>query len=341
MFEIMARRRADRRGHAAAGPPLRRRRRDPVLRHRAAARRGRDRRRDQAGRRARCSPTRSGPRPTSSACGLSIPPTDMAAMLKAVGILAAELAGAADRLRRRAVHGRVATSSREARRATTPRPRRSCAPSRRCGPRCSTGWPTSPSRRSRAQIEAGAAARSSCSTVGPARSSPEDYRGRVQPASARIFDALADLGVPAHPLRGRHRRALGGSWPRPAPMSSASTGACRSTKRRAASVRATRCRATSIPRCASRPGRSSKPRRATCSTRAAGRPGHVFNLGHGVLPETDPDVLQHLVDFVHEQLTARPRRPADGVRHAGRARRRRGVLHARTPRPPADARAAR
>jgi uroporphyrinogen decarboxylase len=37
---------------------------------------------------------------------------------------------------------------------------------------------------------------------------------------------------------------------------------------------------------------------------AAGRPGHIFNLGHGVLPETDPQVLRRLVDFVHEQ-TAR------------------------------------
>jgi uroporphyrinogen decarboxylase len=27
--------------------------------------------------------------------------------------------------------------------------------------------------------------------------------------------------------------------------------------------------------------------------------GHVFNLGHGVLPETDPDVLARLTDLVH------------------------------------------
>ncbi|MBV9486567.1 MAG: uroporphyrinogen decarboxylase, partial [Frankiaceae bacterium] len=29
--------------------------------------------------------------------------------------------------------------------------------------------------------------------------------------------------------------------------------------------------------------------------------GHIFNLGHGVLPDSDPDVLKRLVDFVHEE----------------------------------------
>jgi uroporphyrinogen decarboxylase len=34
--------------------------------------------------------------------------------------------------------------------------------------------------------------------------------------------------------------------------------------------------------------------------RAARRPGHVFNLGHGVLPATNPDDLARLVELVHQ-----------------------------------------
>jgi uroporphyrinogen decarboxylase len=38
--------------------------------------------------------------------------------------------------------------------------------------------------------------------------------------------------------------------------------------------------------------------------RAAGCPGHIFNLGHGILPETPVDNVIALVDAVHE-LSAR------------------------------------
>jgi uroporphyrinogen decarboxylase len=34
--------------------------------------------------------------------------------------------------------------------------------------------------------------------------------------------------------------------------------------------------------------------------RADGRPGHIFNLGHGVLPATDPDLLTRLAALVRE-----------------------------------------
>jgi uroporphyrinogen decarboxylase len=33
--------------------------------------------------------------------------------------------------------------------------------------------------------------------------------------------------------------------------------------------------------------------------RNGGAAGHIFNLGHGVLPETDPAILERLVELVH------------------------------------------
>ena len=39
--------------------------------------------------------------------------------------------------------------------------------------------------------------------------------------------------------------------------------------------------------------------------RAAGRPGHIFNLGHGVLPRTDPEQISRLARFVQETTMTR------------------------------------
>jgi uroporphyrinogen decarboxylase len=36
---------------------------------------------------------------------------------------------------------------------------------------------------------------------------------------------------------------------------------------------------------------------------AAGRPGHIFNLGHGILPQTPPENVIALVDYVHESTS--------------------------------------
>jgi len=39
---------------------------------------------------------------------------------------------------------------------------------------------------------------------------------------------------------------------------------------------------------------------------AGGRPGHIFNLGHGVLPPSSPDQLRRLVELVHEKGAGKP-----------------------------------
>jgi uroporphyrinogen decarboxylase len=44
--------------------------------------------------------------------------------------------------------------------------------------------------------------------------------------------------------------------------------------------------------------------------RADGRAGHIFNLGHGVLPDTDPAVLGRLSELVHAETGVASGTPA-------------------------------
>jgi uroporphyrinogen decarboxylase len=39
--------------------------------------------------------------------------------------------------------------------------------------------------------------------------------------------------------------------------------------------------------------------------RVGNKPGHIFNLGHGILPDTPQDNVRQVVEFVHEQTKAR------------------------------------
>ena len=131
-------------------------------------------------------------------------------------------------------------------------------------------------------------------------------------------------------------------WARPAPTSSASTGGCRWTRPSAGSARHGGAGQPRPDRCCSRRPRSSHARAAEIIAAGQAARGHVFNLGHGVLPETDPDVLTRLVDSstlsraVSARLHARrgrrrrDRRAGRGVRARPGGRRRASCSRGRT-----------
>ncbi len=153
-----------------------------------------------------------------------------------------------------------------------------------------------------AQIEAGASAvQLFDSWVGAL--APEDYRASVMPASRKVFDAVAHHGVPrihfgvgTGELLGLLGEAgadvVGVDWR--VPLDEAA--------RRVGPGKALQGNLDPAVLFAPRSAVETQARRVLDA--AAGLPGHIFNLGHGVLPATDPDALTRLVSYVHEQ-TAR------------------------------------
>jgi len=154
------------------------------------------------------------------------------------------------------------------------------------------------------QVEAGAAAvQLFDSWAGSV--SPEDYRRSVLPHSKRIFDALAGSGVPrlhfgvsTGELLGLMGEAgadvVGVDWR--VPLDEA--------VRRVEPGKA--LQGNLDPAVLLAPWEVIEQR--TLPILSAGRTaeGHVFNLGHGVLPQTNPDVLARLAELVH---TASAREP--------------------------------
>jgi uroporphyrinogen decarboxylase len=151
----------------------------------------------------------------------------------------------------------------------------------------------------RAQVGAGASALQVFdSWVGSL--APEDYAVSVQPHMRRLFEGVADLGVPVihfGVVTGEllalmrdaggdvigidHRVPLDAGWERVGPERGV--------------------QGNLDPAALLAPWEAVERKALDVLARAAGRDGHVFNLGHGVLPPTPVGTLQRLVDLVHER----------------------------------------
>jgi uroporphyrinogen decarboxylase len=129
---------------------------------------------------------------------------------------------------------------------------------------------------------------------------PEDYRQSVLPHSSRVFTALAaddvpriHFGVGTGELLGLMGEAgadvVGVDWR--VPLDDAA--------RRVSPGKALQGNLDSAALLA--PWDVVQQRARDVLTRGRLAEAHIFNLGHGVLPDTDPDILARLTDFVHEE----------------------------------------
>jgi uroporphyrinogen decarboxylase len=150
----------------------------------------------------------------------------------------------------------------------------------------------------RAQAAAGAAALQVFdSWVGAL--SPYDYQRAVQPHMRRLFDGLAGLGVPVIHFGTGTAGLLGA-------MADAGGDVIGLDWRVGladgwATVGDRAVQGNLDPAVLMSPWDVVAEQAGWILDQAGGRTGHVFNLGHGVLPATDPDQLRRLVDFVHER----------------------------------------
>jgi uroporphyrinogen decarboxylase len=127
--------------------------------------------------------------------------------------------------------------------------------------------------------------------------SPQDYERFVLPASSKVLSAVADLGVPRIHFGVQTGELLG-------LMASAGADVVGVDWRTPLDAARTRVPAgTSLqgnldPALVAAGWEPTRPAADEVLRRGGGR-AHVFNLGHGVLPETDPEVLERLVAHVH------------------------------------------
>jgi uroporphyrinogen decarboxylase len=150
----------------------------------------------------------------------------------------------------------------------------------------------------RAQIEAGAqAVQLFDSWIGAL--SPSDYRTHVMPHVRRILSDVEKTGVPVihfgtntGSLLEAQREAggtvLGVDWRTPLGEAWRRVGYDRGIQ------------GNLDPLLLLAPHEIARGYASSVLREAAGRPGHIFNLGHGIVPETPVDNVKALIDFIHE-----------------------------------------
>jgi uroporphyrinogen decarboxylase len=149
-----------------------------------------------------------------------------------------------------------------------------------------------------AQIEAGATAIQLFDSWAGALS-PDVYEDLVLPASAKVFAAIEATGVPRIHFGVGTGELLG-------LMGAAGADVVGVDWRVPLDVARERVPGKAVqgnldPAVCLAPWEVVAERTRDVLRRNGGRPGHIFNLGHGVLPELDPGVLKAVVDLVHDE----------------------------------------
>ena len=149
----------------------------------------------------------------------------------------------------------------------------------------------------RSQIDAGASAIQLFDSWAGALS-PQVYERCVLPFSRRVFEGVADTGVPRihfgvgtgeilHLMADAGADVIGVDWRVPLDVARQRLGPD------------TILQGNLDPAVCLGPLDVVEAEVADVLRRNGDHPGHIFNLGHGVLPEMDPAVLAHIVDQVH------------------------------------------
>ncbi|QNN52439.1 uroporphyrinogen decarboxylase [Nocardioides mesophilus] len=151
------------------------------------------------------------------------------------------------------------------------------------------------------QVDAGASAVQLFDSWAGAMS-PEDYRRYVMPYSTAVLSAAGELGVPRIHFGVGTGELLGLMGDAGADVVGIDWRVPLADGIRRVGGRAVQ--GNLDPSLVFAPTELMLARAAEVLEAGRAAPGHIFNLGHGVMPSTDPDQLARLTDFVHE-TTAR------------------------------------